>query len=371
MRVLILIDAQFAIHERALIDRVVIGLANEGVTAQVVLPKDRNLEDFGFDMLSEPMYYADRGLAFSRSIRASQVAQQIARRFGVAEDAQLDGLIDIVHVFGGSAWAMGRELAHLLGAGMVFEVWRAGLIESAKGLRLTSQDRALFSVPERAFEDELVHEHLGDRMLLAQWGAHIDQDSSEVFREGKDVSVVLLSSGRQKDSCIAAFDGVVDAIEHREGVMLFANAEVVDRASLWQRVKDRGIESRFTIIDRSEDRRDLLLHCDILVYPDALHEERTLLLDAMGTGMAVVAGNDEMIAPIQDAEGINIVDKPARVPWTKMINQCLDDPSSAKAQGSDSREYVKKFRRNSQHITSIIDGYQSLVTLKDEQGPSA
>ncbi len=367
MRVLILIDAQFAIHERSLIDRVVIGLINEGITTQVVLPKDRNLEDSGFDMLSEPVYYADRGLAFSRAIRANQVAQQIARRFGVPEDAHLEGMIDIVHVFGGGAWAMGRELAHLLDAGMVFEVWRAGLIESAKGLRLTAQERALFSVPERAFEDELMNEGFGDRMLLAQWGAQIQQDSPKIFRDDKDVSVVLLSSGRQKESCIAAFDGVIDAIEHREGVMLFANTEVVDRASLWQRVKDRGMESRFTIIDRSEDRRDLLLHCDILVYPDALHEERTLLLDAMGTGMVIVAGNDEMIAPIQEANGVNIVEKPARSAWAAKVNQCLDDPQASKAQGVDSCEYVKKFRRNSQHIASMIDGYHSLVAQKEEQ----
>ncbi len=79
MRVLILVDARFAIHERALVERVLVGLANEGIAAQVVLPKDRQLEESGFNLLSEPIWYADRGLSLTRHIRATQVARQVTK----------------------------------------------------------------------------------------------------------------------------------------------------------------------------------------------------------------------------------------------------------------------------------------------------
>ena len=362
MRVLILVDAQFAIHERALIERVVVGLANEGVVAQVVLPKDRDLDEYGFDLLSEPIWYADRGLALTRSIRATQVAKRVVKDQGVKDSDSLSGVIDVVHVFGGGAWAMGRELARILDAGMVFEVWRAGLIDSAKGLHLEESDRALFSVPERPFEAGLIKAGLGQRVHLAQWGSQVSSEMVNIFREEKNISIVLMSSGRQKDQCIAAFEGIADAIESHEDVMVFANLEVVERASLWAKVQERKLEDRFTIIDRSEDRRDLLLRCDIMIYPDTLHEERTLLLDVMGTGMAIIAGNDEYITPIQDSPGISIVDRPSRSAWAEKLKVCLGDRDAARQSGIDSREYVSKHRRTGMYITAILDGYRSLCS---------
>lgn len=366
MRVLILVDAMFAIHERALIERVVVGLANEGVAAQVVLPKDRHLEEAGFDLLSEPVWYADRGLSLTRQIRAAQVAKQVIKDQGAKDTDTLTGVIDIVHVFGGGAWAMGRELARILGAGMVFEVWRAGLIDSAKGLHLEESDRALFMIPERPFESGLIKAGLGQRVHLAQWGAQVSSEMVNIFREGKNISIVLMSSGRQKDQCVAAFEGIADAIESHDNdnIMVFANLEVVERASLWAKVQERKLEDRFTIIDRSEDRRDLLLRCDIMVYPDTLHEERTLLLDVMGTGMAIIAGNDEFITPIQESPGISIVDRPSRSAWAEKLSACLADPVGARRSGLESREYITKHRRAGMYITSVLDAYR---VVSDEE----
>lgn len=357
MRVLILVDARFAEHERALIERVIVGLADEGVHAQVVLPKDRKLEEFGFDLLCEPIWYADRGLTLTQRIRANQVARQVTK-----ESDSLTGVIDIVHVFGGGAWSMGRELARVLDSGMVFELWRAGLIDSAKGFHLDGSDRALFLVPERTFESGLIKAGLDQRVHLAQWGGHVPIAPAEIFRDEKNSSIVLMSSGRQKDRCIAAFEGIADAIELHDDVMVFANLEVVQRADLWHRVTSRKLDDRFTIIDRSEDRRDLLLRCDMMVYPDTLHEERTLLLDAMGTGMLIVAGNDEYITPIQESTGISIVDRPTRSSWAQKIRECLGDRQAARDAAHESRAYVSKHRKVAMHITSVLDAYAALCS---------
>ncbi len=369
MRVLILVDAMFAIHERALIERVVVGLANEGISARVVLPKDRRLDPKGFDLLTEPIWYADRGLAFTRSIRANQVATQVLKENSAKDTSSFEGVIDIVHVFGGGAWAMGRELARILGAGMVFEVWRAGLIGNAKGLHLDDTDRAMFCVPERSFESELIEAGMGKRVHLAQWGAQVPTETNKIFRQQKDISIVLVSSGRQKDRCVAAFEGIADTIEHRDDVMLFANLEVVERAGIWAKVQERKLENKFTVIDRSEDRRDLLLRCDVLVYPDTLHEERTLLLDMMGTGMAIIAGNDKFITPLQESPGVSIVDRPARAQWAQKLSECLNSPDKTREAGLASRAYITKNRRSGMYIESILDAYQSLSDQHEPTSP--
>ena len=359
MRALILVDAQFAFHERALIERVVVGLANEGVATQVVLPKDRHLEEAGFDLLVEPVWYADRGLALTQRIRANQVAKQLL------SDTDTAGHIDIVHVFGGAAWSMGKELARILGAGVVFEVWRAGLTDSVRGLHLEEQDRVLFSVPERHFEYGLKHSGFSDRVHLAQWGASVPATPSPILRTEKLPSIVLMSSGRQRDLSIAAFDGIADYLDHHPEVMVFANLEVVERAGLFERAQSRRHEGRFTTIDRSEDRRDLLLRCDVLVYPDTLHEERTLLLDAMGMGMLILTGNDEYISPIKESKGIQVVERPTRSCWAGLLETSLEDPENARELGLLSREFVKQNRRSPMHIASILDAYRSLIEQRD------
>jgi hypothetical protein len=356
MRVLILVDAQFAVHERALIERVVVGLAQEGIFTQVVLPKDRGLEESGFDLIAEPIWYADRGLALTQRIRATQVARQVAK-----DSDELSGNIDIVHVFGGSAWSMGRELARALGAGLVLDIWRAGLIDSAKGFHIEASDWATFLVPERSFEAPLSKAGLGQHVHLAQWGAQVAAEPAQIFRQDKNIAIVLMSSGRQKNICIAAFEGLADAIVDHPSAMIFANVEAVERAGLWARVLDRDLRDRFTIIDRSEDRRDLLLRCDLMVYPDTLHEERTLLLDAMGIGMAIIAGNDSHIAPIQDSSGTILVDRPSRNAWAQKLSACLADHETTRRAGLESRAYVTKNRRIANYITSIIDAYQAIT----------
>ncbi len=357
MRVLILVDARFAIHERSLIERMIVALANEGVAAQVVLPKDRGLEEHGFDLLAEPVWYADRGLSMTQNIRARQVARQV-----VGDSNSSDNKVDIVHVFGGAAWSMGRELARVLDAGVVLEVWRAGMTDPAKAISIDETDRVLFLVPERSFESRLVDAGFASRVHVAPWGAHVSTDPVQIFREGKTIAIVLMSSGRQREQCIAAFEGIVDAMESNEDSMLFVNLEMVERTDLWARVQRRGIEDRFTIIDRSEDRRDLLLRCDMMVYPDTLHEERTLLLDAMGAGMAVIAGNDEDIAPIQESEGVYIVDRPTRAAWSEILIECLSNPDRTRIAGEKSREYVKGNRRVASSIASVIDAYTGLCS---------
>ncbi|MCA9275298.1 MAG: hypothetical protein KDA29_04670 [Phycisphaerales bacterium] len=359
MRVLILADAQFARHERALIERVIVGLAVEGYEAQLVLPKDRGLQEFSVGVLGEPIWYADRGLALTQKIRAAQIARQIAKDAKKPDDPQ--GIVDIVHVMGGGAWGMGRELARLLGAGLALEVWRAGLADQANGLNLTEDDQAMFLVPEKAFERNM-HQSMPEAMIrCVPWGAQIPERPVQVFREGKLFSIVLMSSGRQHERGIAAFEGIADAIAQRDDVMVFANQEAVARAGLWSRVKSRKLESRFTVIDRCEDRRDLMLRCDMMIYPDTLHEERTLLLDAMGAGLVLIASRDEQIQPLSEDSGVILIERGSREHWAEQIRAVIESREFAQQTAERSRAYIRANRRSALHIEALSDAYSDLT----------
>jgi hypothetical protein len=361
MRVLILADAQFAKHERALIERVVVGLTVEGIDVQLVLPKDRGLTTFRVGVLCDPIWYADRGLMITRKIRAQQIARSITERYSDAARPA-----DIVHVMGGGAWGMGLELARILDSGIALEVWRAGLAGSASHLSIGESDRALFLVPERSFESSLRNSIDHAQVRHVPWGAFVPEQPVPVFREDKLASIVLMASGRQHDHCIAAYSGIVEAIASRPDVMLFANQELVQRTGLWARVKKDKLEDRFTVIDRSEDRRDLLLRCDVLAYPETLHEERTLLLDAMGAGLVVITGNDEMIQPLREDSGVIVVPRASSDDWCEQVRAVTRSDDLAKKHASQVREYIRTHRRSGLHIESLCDAYADLAALRQE-----
>lgn len=363
MRVLILADAQFATHERALIERVMVGLTVEGIEAQLVLPRDRKLSGYGMGLIGDTVYYADRGLALTQKIRAAQIARQVTKN---AENMQ--GVIDVVHVLGGGAWGMGRELARVLGAGIALEIWRAGLTDSAASLHIDDQERVMFLIPERAFEPELRNAVPGALVSFVPWGAQIPDAPVPIFRENKLISIVFMSSGRQAENSIAAFEGIADAIAERDDAMVFANLELVERAGLWDRVKKRNLSARFTVIDRSEDRRELLLRCDMMIYPDTLHEERTLLIDTMGAGMVIIAGDDRMIQPLQDESGVQLIERSTREVWATQIRSVIESPELARKSAEQSRSYIRKHRRSGLHIDALRDAYQSLSESKSETG---
>lgn len=362
MRVLILADAQFAKHERALIERVVVGLTVEGIEAQLILPRDRGLSAFRVGLLGEPIWYADRGLLITRKIRAAQIARSITERYGDATRP-----VDIVHVMGGGAWGMGLELSRLLGAGLALEVWRAGLAGHAANLNLEEEDRAIFLVPERSFEDNLRKSMKQARVRHVPWGAHVPEQPVPVFREDKLISIVLMGSGRQQDHCVAAYTGIAEAIASRSDIMLFANQELVERAGLWARVKKDKLQDRFTVIDRSEDRRDLLLRCDMLVYPETLHEERTLLLDAMGAGLVVITGNDEKIQPLNEESGVIVVSRAVADDWSEQVRTVIRSRDHAMECAVRVREYIRTHRRSGLHIEALSDAYTDLVGLEQDR----
>jgi glycosyltransferase involved in cell wall biosynthesis len=307
-------------------------------------------------------------LALTQKIRAMQIARQIAKDAKKPDDPQ--GIVDIVHVLGGGAWGMGRELARLLGAGLALEIWRAGLADQAKNLNLSDEDRAMFLVPERAFEKSM-HQTMPDAMIrCVPWGAQIPEQPVQVFREDKMFSVVLMSTGRQHERGIAAFEGIADAIAQRDDVMIFANQEVVERAGLWSRVKSRKLENRFTVIDRCEDRRDLMLRCDMMVYPDTLHEERTLLLDAMGSGLVLIASRDEQIQPLSDDSGVILVERGTREHWAEEVRSVIESQDYARETAERSRAYIRTHRRSALQVEALSDAYNDLVEMLATQRES-
>src|SRR5204862_4306381 len=72
--------------------------------------------------------------------------RKLGRAIAEMDETQEPTDVDIIHVFGGSVWGLGADLALEAGSALALEVWRAGLVPKAQA----------FHMPDRTLRDEPV-----------------------------------------------------------------------------------------------------------------------------------------------------------------------------------------------------------------------
>lgn len=354
MRVLLIVDAVFALREAALISRLQVALASDGARVMLALPERvRSME--GLEVLGDPVPYRGVGTMLTRGVRA----RSLVRRLPATDGG--DRAADVVHVFGGAAWALGAEVAGLLGAPCALEVWRAGLCERARAFRAHNTS-VLFLAPDRAIERRLLSDGGGVSVRLARWGGNAPPEPAKVFHNGRDVAVMIVGNGRDGEAFLAAFEGAARVAAERPGTMLFADADGARRVGLWKRARQMGVLNRLTLIDRMEQRRDQVLMGDVFVHPERLHEHRTVLLDAMGAGLPIAAGADEDIESLIDGRTAMLVKRPEADAWHDTIDGLIGDPEAARALGASAREFIRDGRKFTSYAAAVQDAYEWMTS---------
>ncbi len=388
MRVLILTDALFALHERSLISRLEMGLAAEGDRVARAIPA-RVASRFDAELFAQAVTYEDSGLPWTVRARARRLLSTLRRadelldaRRGLSESGLAASDPDIVHVFGGGAWELGAAVAEQAGAGLVLEVWRAGL--AGRAVRSASNAAGVPTVlvaPDPHLE-RLVslgvaspgNETLGAaRVRLACWGVHAAPEPRAIFRAGRSPGVMVVGSGREAGLYLSLLRGLATVARQRDDVMIFIDSGACERAGLWGEIRRLGLVPRVSLIEDLEGRRDLVLAGDVLVVPEGGGEQRSVVLDAMGAGVAVVAAEDPLNAALRD--GITCVcvapeaagaggwsgAKATGAPWARAIGELIAAPDRAREIARGGWRYVRQQHRASDHVRAVIEVYQSLA----------
>ncbi|MDX2017659.1 MAG: glycosyltransferase [Planctomycetota bacterium] len=393
MRVLILTDALFALHERSLISRLEMGLAAEGDRVARAIPA-RVASRFDAELFAQAVTYEDSGLPWTVRARARRLLATLRRadelldaRRGLSDSGLGASEPDVVHVFGGGAWDLGAAVAEQAGAGLVLEVWRAGL--AGRAVRSNPREGAavptVLVAPDPHLE-RLVSLGLGGgsdsdsrggprapRVRVAPWGVHAAPEPRAIFREGRSIGVMVVGSGREAGLYQSLVRGLATVARQRDDVMIFMDANACERAGLWSEIRRLGLVPRVSLIEDLEGRRDLVLAGDVLVVPEGGGEQRSVVLDAMGAGVAVVAAEDPLNAALQD--GLTCVCVAPEVsapggwsgprltgaPWARAVGELIVAPERAREIARGGWRYVREQRRASDHIRAVTEVYQSLA----------
>lgn len=352
MRVVLVADRRFALRERAMLSRLEVGLADEGVRVVRALPG--GFEAPSASALSETIHFEDAGLPLSLRWRASDAAKAVLAASGGEPP-------DLVHAFGGDVWNFALALAETLDAGLILETWRAGLARKLQ--LLAARDRArrpvLALCPDQALAGYVAKEAPDAVVRHSPWGVYPKTEPRTVFAQGAASAVMMTGPGLDKSDFITAFEAITDAIRNRPDALVFADAVTARRTDLWQTASRLGVRDRLSLVDEMDVNRDLVVRGDLLVLPEARGEQRSLVLEAMGAGMPILAAADPLNATLIDGRTALLAPPGNRDAWAKRMDQVLTQPQLLHDLAESAKEFVRQNHRPTRQVEAVLAAYQA------------
>ncbi len=335
-----------------MLSRLEVGLADEGVRVIHAVPDGEAVRSSSAGVFRSMVTYSRRVMTLMRGVAARQVVRAIADM----DDADEPEPIDLVHVFGGSVWGLGERLAAELSASVALEVWRPGLIHRAVRMSArVAEPRPVFFAPDPATEAELRQQPVPVRPTY--WGVHAAESPRRVLQAGRAPTVMFIGSGRDAKRCQAAFQGTVSALRAGGEGLVFVDSLVARRAGLWGVAESMDVLDRVTLIEELESRRDLLLQGDILMQCEPMGEQKTVILEAMSTGMLVVSAADRSISSLISGRTATLVEEPTATAWSGAVKRLLEHPGEREAIAASAHQYIRTSRLASAHIRAVLDAY--------------
>lgn len=365
MRVLVLADASFALREQAMLARLEVGLTDEGVRVVHAVP-DSVTEQHEPGVFRQRLTYQE-GTVLTRRLRARRLLQAMLEGTPVQP-----GMPDVVHAFGRDVWALAAEVARQGESALVLEVDRPAVVPlaarlsaagAATGLRRgdSTARPGLLLTPDPALERLIVSTGVDAPTRVVPWGVHTPPVAAAILAPGRIRGAVVVGSGHDAAAWMAAMEGLARLMSRVDDLLVFADAEGARRVDLWSRVKSWPIHDRITLAPDVEWRRDLVLHADMLILPEALGEHRSLTLDAMAAGLIVIAAADPYVSVLMDGRTARLVDAPRAERWAAALSWVFDAPDQARTLAGSARQYVQQHHKASTHVAGVMDAYESLL----------
>lgn len=376
MRVVILADRSFATREQAMLARLEVGLADEGVHVVHAVPMGalEQGEAPASGLYSTRVGYADAGLSLTRRVRVRALAQAIRE----ATPEHLEPGVDAVHVFGTEAWSIGAELAEQTGAALLLELWRSSAIGEASALAPVrigpgraggGEGRApVFLVSEPGVEAGLRKRSARASVRMAPWGVHPAGVLRPAFDASRPLAVAVLADTGDPVAAGAVLSGLIEACKGdaagtaRADALVFLGTE--DRAAgrksaIWHAAKKLNVLDRLTLLDDMEARREPILQMDLLIIAEASGRQRTLALEAMATGIPVLAVADPYVDSLIDGVTARVVATPTASAWATLLRSLIDDRPGRERLAASAHRHIAERRTAAAQVAAVLAAYQA------------
>ena len=360
-----MVDRSFATREHAMLRRVEVGLMDEAVRVVRAVPDD--VEDPGRSSLAPTVLYHDANWRFINKAHAKRLLREVQLiEPSLAGESESD-LLDVVHAWGDACWDMAIDMAADTGAALAIELWSHASTKRIRTIERRAAARAetirgMWLAPNERLRAAAEEQKPTWPVRAAHWGIYADEHDPHRRRPGAPIGISIVCSGRDEAAIKPVLDALAACVRLEENILIFLDdAAVESQPGVWKHAERLGMLDHLSIIADMESRRELVLETDVLVLPDALGEVRSIVLDAMASGVAVVAQADPYIEVTAKPGLAIVVDAPTEQSWLEALRRVTSDPDETARIGTRARERVIAERPAHRQVDAILAAYRELT----------
>ncbi len=356
MHVGLIIDEERLLHEHLVLNRLSLGLVDEGAKFTRFVPDRPAIE--GFDDIERRV-----SLIATRVDVPMKVAPWMRRARARQIAAALEKAVpDVLVAYGSEAWPVATSLGNATQRPVVLDVWSLDQARAVPNRRAAAAVSA-YLAPTAPIAEELRRRVDPGLVTVIRTGVSVPRHAREILSHSdRSVSLAIIGGGRDVSSYRAMLAGlslIVREMPHLQAAIELRGRHAHD---IWREARRLELLSNLSAITDAAPLRALLTECDILLMPERYGEMRSLMLDAMANGMAIISADDPALDMLIDNETVAVVPEAETEAWARQMRKILNDPEHARQLGQGARDMVLAQHRSSDQVRHMLDFLDRVVT---------
>lgn len=352
MHVAIIIDDERLENEQAMLNRLCVGLIDEGAWLTRIVPEgsDVHSESERAVALAARIEYPLSVVPWMRSQRRARIIERFEK-----------SLPDALYVCGRNAWPLATELAIELKRPLAFDLWAMSL--AGRVPRPRAQLSACYIAATDAIARNLRRRVPADLVAVVPIGVSMPPETRDVTDHFADViSVAVIGRCRNIAGYRVVARTMAILAEQFPQIQLIVELDGPREHEVWRLFRVQGLLQRSSSIVRAHAHRQLLCQCDIAVLPEAEGEVRTILLELMAAGVPIVARDDPTLGLLVAGRTASIV-KDLRIDsWMDAMRRIISEPQFARQLARNSRAWIDQKHRSSRQAHDLFLTLERTVT---------
>jgi hypothetical protein len=348
----LIIDEERLRSEHAMLARLVLRLIDEGQQVTRIIPAHLDLDEI--DPIEAPVAHVSR---IPVPMRVPLLLR--AARAGAAAAALSRAVPDLLVAVGRRAWPTAQELAQRLDRPATFDVWCADL---AGTVPRTGSGAAAYLAATAPLAEALRQRVEPELVSLVPYSTGLPANARTIFDAPEAcITAAIIGGGRDMPCCTALLAALAALV--RETPQLQVAIELVGphAHAVWREARRLGLLGRLSAVPRADAVAPLVTGCDLLLLPERRGAVRSIILDAMARGMAIVAVADPYLDMLIDGETAALTGGDDTEGWLRQLRRLIQSPEAARGLGEGARRRVKRCHQTGHQAAALLDVAESIL----------
>ncbi len=318
-------------QEHAMLNRIVVGLVNDGDQVIRIIPSTTN-DESSYEKAVSLAKRITTPMPVSRLLRNVRCEELVLQ----LEKNNIDGII----AFGKDAQQVAIDISPYINAPILKEV--ISMREARQVKKSSKVWRWLAATPSI---ERCIAQRVGDeRVALVPLAAATSNTTESANSESKYCITILDAAANPK-----SIQQILETLKTKKDIHIFVELTGCNQHKIWKLIKQLKMLDRVTCLRDISALRSLIIQSDVVLVPSKTMPVRTVLLEVMLAAIPVIAAKIDGFDMLIDEETALITDES----WEEPLQRIFEDPKLAKRIGETGSHLISTQYASSTQIAAF------------------